>query len=161
MEESNPFLGIARAFQIPYGEVLCFADAYKKKFTELNYWEIAATKKLQGTPVARAIINKVNWISYTSIYIGAIKNDGGLFIKDFAPFEAFGCVHNGKLYGIRNMRCLFKGVGDRVSVVRIGWNDKKELIVLTMDNEIRYAICLVSYDGDKVILGDASLFPEG
>lgn len=58
---SYPYLTLARKYKalgttVTYNEVLCFADAYKKHFRDLNYWEKTATGHLQKSPLAKEII---------------------------------------------------------------------------------------------------------
>lgn len=57
---SYPHLVISRKYNIPHGTVLCFADAYKKKFKDLNYWEKKATAEIQGSLAAQDIIYVAN-----------------------------------------------------------------------------------------------------
>lgn len=58
---SYPYLTLTRKYKeigttVTYSEILCFADAYKKHFHDLNYWEYKATGRLQNSPLAKEII---------------------------------------------------------------------------------------------------------
>ncbi len=52
-----PYFRISRLYNVSYGTVLCFADAYTKSFRILNYWERKATDELQRTIIADQIIS--------------------------------------------------------------------------------------------------------
>jgi hypothetical protein len=43
---SYPFLNLATAVKLPYGDILLYADAFSKGFHDLNCWERIAVQKL-------------------------------------------------------------------------------------------------------------------
>lgn len=53
---SMPFFNYAKREGLSYGDVLCFADAYNKRFTGLNESEKAAKRKFMNTCKGQAII---------------------------------------------------------------------------------------------------------
>lgn len=55
--QSYPYLNLCQAFELDYGDCLCFVDAYEKKFKRLNVWE-KKSLYLQGTATAQAIIER-------------------------------------------------------------------------------------------------------
>lgn len=61
LSSSYPYLSLYNQYRdlgtsLTYGEILCFADALKKRFIDLNYWEKRATSILQHSPIAKQIV---------------------------------------------------------------------------------------------------------
>jgi hypothetical protein len=159
MSESNPYLAISRKFNASYGDVLCFRDAYIKKFEDLDYWQKGATRVLQHTPATRAIIDQYNGVQFKSFYVFLIKNDGGIHRKDFGPFEPAACFHNGRQHHLTGICCLFEGLGDRIAKVELGWNNNNEFIVRNTDDAIRYGVRLVDVKTkEAAYFGEEGLF---
>jgi hypothetical protein len=58
MSESFPYFRLSKYHNVPYATVLLYADAFEKKFENLNYWEKRATQIMQGTIVGVAILKQ-------------------------------------------------------------------------------------------------------
>jgi hypothetical protein len=156
MSESNPYLEISRRFNVPYGDVLCFRDAYIKKFENLDYWQQAA-KRLQGTTVARAIIDQVNGIQYRAFHSLVIRNDG-LVVRAIAS-DPVACSYNGRKHYVAGVRWLFEGHGDRLAQVEVGWDGNNELVFRNTDDTIRYGSRIIDVETEEVrYLGEEGLF---
>jgi hypothetical protein len=157
MRFSNP---PHRKAHVSYGDVLCFVDAYKKKFEGLNYWEKKAVLRLQHTAIAQDIIDHINNVVITIIIHNNIRSDGTIYRHDFSPAEEISCFHKGVLHRITNARWQLEGRTKQIALswVRICLNANNEPVFRYRDMETKYAARLVAENGDVTILGDISLF---
>lgn len=161
MPVSNPFLALSRQWQKPYGDVLCFAAAYKKKFDsgKMDFWEKKAAKNLQGTSVGKAIIDLCNGVELTVIYSLHIANNSN-FLEAPIPMSGITCIRSGKTWTLTKARFLFdRRENDThcVANVTICWNEAKELVFQCTNDAIKYAARLVDEEGNVDVIGDPSL----